>query len=195
MSQSFYKCHVPDDVHDDALVVPAVPHPEKLWQAKFDGYKAGGVVSKRPFNAIFSTTTADIHVPPLVYNSISKVLAPTKDKFGVLTYDCNRQKLLKNITLSLGDKELVIPHNVYGEYFLKVCRLRLRKSAGDFWVLGLQWFQSYATCFNPDKQTIQFNTINRKILNPPRLAYNQQVAVEEHSFTQHVRCDSNGKLF
>lgn len=65
----------------------------------------------------------------------------------------------------MDNKKFIIKPEIYANSHLQVCSLRLRPTSGDFWVLGLQWFQAYATCLNPDKNTVQFNTINPKAID------------------------------
>lgn len=92
-----------------------------------------------------------------------KRINPLVNKDGIYVYNCTKNDLLDDIVLSTSGKDLTIKKEIYGNKS-GMCVLRLRPSAGDFWVLGLQWYQSYATCFNPKKNTVQFNTINPKVL-------------------------------
>lgn len=105
----------------------------------------------------------DIAVPQFLFSVIYKQLRAKKSQFG-LKYDCKLRDSVKDIVFEIKNNSITIPGNVFADQIEEDCFLRLKPSANNDFVLGLQFYYAYATCFDGEKKVVHFNKSYHKEL-------------------------------
>lgn len=151
----------------DSLVSPLVTlqlqaHPHNFWQIPLQGYAIGKAVSKRAFGAVLSTSLGQLLVPPTDFAAIMKAYGAVK-KNALVDYkvDCQRTVDGPSLYLDLGGKRLELNSRVLTQGYPggEECLLLVRPSIhGLQWVIGTVLTEAAATCYNAERQQVEFYT-------------------------------------
>lgn len=126
-------------IAEGAPIVPLSNHPKNYWQIKVDGYKYGLITSKRLFNAIFSSTTVDLHIPEVIFNKAVKKIGAKKDNDGYYTFECESKNKVDDIIFNIDGKRYFINGTHYVSKTKDTCYLHYKRKCLDFGITFLSF--------------------------------------------------------
>lgn len=143
-------------VSTSSISVTTKAHELFYWQIEANSFAHDKLFYNKKFNVILSTTTLDISIPQMLFTIVNRAMKAKQTKAGFI-FDCEKRNLAKDIVLKFNGQDITIPGNVYADQIRNNCYLRLKPSENNDWVLGLQFYYAYATCFDGNKKIVQFN--------------------------------------